>query len=97
MKRISIAVTVVFAVLTGAARADNQARNMAASCATCHGTNGKSVGGMAVLAGYQQELLIQAFKDFKSGARPATLMHQLAKGYDEAHVRALAAYFAAQE
>ena len=97
MKRIAIAVTVAFAVPAGAAHADNQARNMAASCATCHGTNGKSVGGMAALAGYQQDKLIQAFKDFRSGAKPATLMHQIAKGYDEAQVRALAAYFAAQK
>lgn len=97
MKRIAVAVTVAFAVLAGAARADDLARNMAASCATCHGTNGKSVGGMAVLAGYRPDLLVRAFRDFKSGAKPATLMHQIARGYDEAQVRALAAYFAAQK
>ena len=97
MKRIAVAVAVAFSLPAGAARADNLARNMAASCATCHGTNGKSVGGMAVLAGYQPDLLMQAFKDFKTGTRPATLMHQIAKGYDEAQVRALAAYFATQK
>ena len=99
MKRISIAVAVALAVPAGAANADNDnlGRNMAASCATCHGTNGKSVGGMAVLAGYRQDLLVQAFKDFKSGVRPATLMHQIANGYDEAQVRSLAAFFAAQK
>ncbi|MFM7343556.1 MAG: c-type cytochrome, partial [Betaproteobacteria bacterium] len=31
---------------------------------------------------------------FKSGARPATVMHQLAKGYSDAQIDAIAAYFA---
>lgn len=98
MKRIAIAVIAAGAVLAGPAGAADDprvARNLAASCATCHGTDGKSVGVMTVLAGYAPEQMIQAFKDFKSGARPATLMHQFARGYDEAQVRALAAYFAA--
>jgi cytochrome c553 len=35
--------------------------------------------------------------DFKSGRRPATLMHQLAKGYSDAEITAIAGYFAAQK
>lgn len=98
MKRISKAAMTACAMLAGSALADGDTlgRNMAASCATCHGTNGRSVGGMAVLAGYDVEKFQQAFRDFKSGAKPATLMHQIVRGYDEAQVRAMAAYFAAQ-
>lgn len=96
MRRISIVLTAALVLPGAAAYADDAARNLAASCATCHGTNGKSVGGMMVLAGYPKEAMIQAFKDFKSGARPATIMHQFAKGYSEAQVGAMAAYFAAQ-
>jgi len=36
-------------------------------------------------------------KAFKSGARPATVMHQLAKGYSDAQIEVIAAYFAAQK
>jgi cytochrome c553 len=36
-------------------------------------------------------------KDFASGARPATLMHQLAKGYTEPQVELLAEYFSQQK
>jgi len=32
---------------------------------------------------------------FKSGQRPATIMHQIAKGYSDAEIAALAAYFSA--
>lgn len=74
-----------------------QARSMAASCANCHGTNGHAVPGMVALAGYDRAALVKNMADFKSGARPATIMHQLAKGYSEAQIDAIAAYFAAQK
>jgi cytochrome c553 len=34
-------------------------------------------------------------KAFKTGARPATVMHQLAKGYSDAQIDTIAGYFAA--
>ena len=74
-----------------------QARSMAASCANCHGTNGAAAPGMVALAGYPRGDMIKAMADFKSGARPATLMHQLAKGYSEQQVEAIASYFEAQK
>ena len=74
-----------------------QARSMAASCANCHGTNGAAAPGMVALAGYDKAGLVKAMADFKSGARPATIMHQLAKGYSDAQVEAIAGYFAAQK
>ena len=37
---------------------------------------------------------MQAFRD---GKRPATVMHQLAKGYSNEQIDALAAFFAAQK
>jgi cytochrome c553 len=35
-------------------------------------------------------------KAFRDGTRPATVMHQLAKGYSEAQIDAIAEYFSAQ-
>jgi sulfide dehydrogenase cytochrome subunit len=79
------------------AEADKRARNMAASCAACHGTNGTSAGGMPVLAGMDKGLFVSAMKDFKSGARPATVMHRHAKGYSDEEFEMMAGYFAAQK
>ena len=76
---------------------DLQARSTAASCSACHGTNGVAAPGMVALAGYDKASMIKAMADFKSGARPATLMHQLSKGYSEAQIEAIASYFAAQK
>ena len=74
------------------------ARNLAATCFTCHGTDGRSVGGVPPsLAGQDKNYLLQALKDFKAGKRPATIMHQFAKGYTTEQIDLVAAWFAAQK
>jgi sulfide dehydrogenase cytochrome subunit len=70
---------------------------LAASCAMCHGTAGRSAGGTEPLAGMPQEELIRKFSDFRSGAKPATVMHQIAKGYSDAQLQRIAEYFSAQK
>ncbi len=85
--------------LPSAARAQdaNAVRGMAATCANCHGTDGRSSGAVASLAGIDKSHLVQQMQDFKTGKRPATIMHQLAKGYSDAQIDQIAAYFAAQK
>jgi cytochrome subunit of sulfide dehydrogenase len=74
-------------------------RALAATCANCHGTNGAAVPNANVpgLAGLPASYTAEQMKAFKSGARPATVMHQLAKGYSDAQIDLIAAYFAAQK
>jgi sulfide dehydrogenase cytochrome subunit len=72
------------------------ARNLAATCANCHGTNGHARGDMKPLAGVPAEKIVAMLADFRSGAQPATLMHQLSKGYTDEQIKLVAAYFAAQ-
>lgn len=73
------------------------ARNLAATCANCHGTNGQARGDMKPLAGQSAEKILAAVADYKSGAQPATIMHQIAKGYTDEQMRLIAGYFAAQK
>ena len=70
---------------------------LAASCAMCHGTGGRSAGGNEPLAGMPREELVRKLGDFRSGARPATVMHQIAKGYTDDQLRLIAEYFSAQK
>lgn len=72
------------------------ARNLAATCANCHGTNGVAQGEMKTLAGRPAAELIQLMNEFRSGARPATIMHQITKGYTDEQIRLMANFFAAQ-
>src|SRR5262252_2201284 len=74
----------------------NLGRNLAAACASCHGTNGVSRAGMPALAGRDPGELTRLMQNFRSGKRPATVMQQIARGYTDEQVAAIAAYFAAQ-
>jgi cytochrome c553 len=84
--------------LAGLAQAQdpNLARNLAATCANCHGTNGHARGDMKPLAGLSADKMLAMLADFKSGAQPATIMHQISKGYSDEQLKLVAAFFAAQ-
>jgi cytochrome subunit of sulfide dehydrogenase len=88
-------------VLSGFAHAQApsaaQVRSWAAACANCHGTNGQAQPGMESLAGVNKDDIVKKMQDFKAGRKPATIMHQLAKGYSDDQIQAIAAYFAAQK
>ena len=75
----------------------SQVRVWAAACANCHGTDGRAQPGMESLAGKDKDEITQKMLDFKSGRKPATLMHQIAKGYSDEQIAQIAAYFAAQK
>lgn len=71
-------------------------RALAATCANCHGTDGRTVQGSAIpsLAGMPKEYMVQQLNAFKNGTRPATVMHQLAKGLTDQQIESAASYFA---
>ena len=73
------------------------ARNLAATCANCHGTNGNARGDMKALAGMPADKLIAIMADYRAGNLPATIMHQIVKGYTEDQIKLIAAHFAAQK
>lgn len=68
---------------------------LALSCAACHGTGGRSPGAIPTLQGKAAPFIEQTLMDFKSGAKPATVMGRLARGYSDDEIKALAAYFGA--
>jgi len=76
-----------------------RARNLAATCANCHGTNGRAVAGSGIdpLAGIDKRVSLQKLVDFKNGQRPGTIMPQIAKGYSDEQLELIASYFAAQK
>jgi cytochrome subunit of sulfide dehydrogenase len=68
---------------------------LAANCANCHGTKGNAQG-MPSLAGLKADYIGAQMRAFRDGKRPATIMHQLSKGYTDAQIDLIAGYFAAQ-
>ncbi|MEJ8838965.1 c-type cytochrome [Ramlibacter sp. AN1133] len=74
-------------------------RTLAANCAQCHGTDGRTVPGSALpsIAGMPRDYLLTQLHAFKAGTRPSTIMQQLARGYTDEQLEQLAAFFAAQK
>jgi cytochrome subunit of sulfide dehydrogenase len=85
-------------VAAGLAQAQDAqlARNLAATCANCHGVDGNARGDMKPLAGMPADKLIAMVNDYRSGAQPATIMHQISKGYTDAQIKLIAGYYAAR-
>jgi sulfide dehydrogenase cytochrome subunit len=93
-----VAAALVFAPAAAVAQSA-EGRNLAAGCAICHGTQGKPAPGAPVipLAGLPREHIATQMRAFRDGQRPATVMHQIAKGYTDAQIDAMAAWFSAQK
>ena len=100
MSHFALAALSALAVVAAAAAQSpdpNLARNLAATCANCHGTQGVSQGGTEPLAGMAKATMISKLQEFKTGAKPASIMHQLSKGYTDEQLALIAGWFSEQK
>ncbi len=68
---------------------------LAGTCASCHGTEGRSPGIVPTIAGRPEAVLRAQLRAFRS-EQPipgVTVMDRIAKGYSDAEIDALARYF----
>jgi cytochrome subunit of sulfide dehydrogenase len=84
------------AIAASAAPAAPELRTLSSSCANCHGTSGQGAGAMPSLAGASKAHLAEQMRLFRDGKRAATVMHQIAKGYSDDEIDALAEHFSRQ-
>jgi cytochrome c553 len=104
MKRLFIGVSVATAV--GLSAGSVQAADAAAGaekaksvCAACHGADGGGVPSLPdypKLAGQKADYLVQALRQYKSGARKNPIMGGMAQTLSAQDMENIAAYFAAQ-
>lgn len=76
--------------------APSAVRYFAANCFNCHGSEGRAASAIPAIAGRDREFLLESLKAFKAGSKPASIMQQLAKGYSDSELVALADYFSRQ-
>ncbi|SKA11184.1 Cytochrome c553 [Enhydrobacter aerosaccus] len=66
------------------------------SCTSCHARSPASGTSLPVVAGRPAAEIGGIMREFKSGARPATVMGRIARGFSDAETDAIAEWFAKQ-
>lgn len=70
---------------------------LASTCEGCHGDQGVSNGpATPSIAGMSHDYFIEAMQEFADEDTQTTIMTRIAKGYNEAEIEAMAAYYASQ-
>jgi cytochrome c553 len=68
----------------------------AASCSGCHAVRSGVQSPVPPLNGRNAAEIVSAMMEFRSGARPSTVMDRIAKGYSPEETQALAAWLQTQ-
>lgn len=67
-------------------------RGLVATCANCHGTDGKGVVGASIplINKLTNEQMLAQLQAYKNGSREGTIMPQLTKGYTDEQLATIA-------
>lgn len=63
------------------------------SCASCHGTDGKSIAVTPLIAGLGQKTMYSILLDYKYDRRAGTMMPKHAKGFSDEELEQISYYF----
>ena len=86
-------------LLTDYAGAEELSRGgmLSASCAGCHGTDGRSPGTIPSINGKSADYIREALKAYRSGKRDSTVMGRHAKAYTDEEISQIAEYMASRK
>lgn len=76
-----------------AAQAMDAMAVMADACAGCHGTDGASLGAMPPFNTKSGDELKKLLREYKTGAREATVMDRIVKGYSDPQLDGIIDYY----
>ena len=68
----------------------------AASCSGCHPSSTRVTSPVPRLVGLDQAAIVRAMQEFRSGTRTGTVMDRISKGFTDAEIQAIAAWYATQ-
>lgn len=74
-----------------------QGQMLSLSCASCHGTDGKSVAVTPYIAGMGKSTMYNILLAYKSGERSGTMMQKHVKGFTDAELEQISYYFSSIE
>jgi cytochrome subunit of sulfide dehydrogenase len=91
----SVAVVMAPAAVSPAAPLEPPAG--ASSCSGCHAVGSSVETTVPRLAGRRAEDIVAQMQAFKAGRQQSTIMNRIAKGFSDAEVQAIAAWYAQQQ
>ena len=94
--RRTLAAAIGLASLAAAGVAAAEPPAGAAACSGCHPASTRVTSPVPRLAGLDRAAIVRAMEDFRTGTRPATVMDRIAKGFTDAEIQAIAAWYATQ-
>jgi sulfide dehydrogenase cytochrome subunit len=92
----ALSVSIGLAPTGPAAAAARELPAGAASCTGCHPANAGVDTPMPRLNGRNAAELVEQMQAFRAGQRNATVMGRIAKGFSDAEIQAIAAWYAQQ-
>ena len=93
MKKLSLLLLCLSSLLFAVEYDPVKGEMLSLSCASCHGTNGKSEAITPYIAGMGKANMYQILLDFKSGKRTETMMQKHVKGFRDEELEQIAYYF----
>jgi cytochrome c553 len=96
MARSGAIVVILLAIVAGPAGAGGPPLG-ARSCSGCHASNAAVETPVPRLVGRPASEIVAAMQAFRDGARPATVMDRIAKGFSDAEIAAIATWYAEQK
>ena len=70
-----------------------QGEMLSLSCASCHGTDGKSVTVTPYIAGMGKNTMYSILLSYKNGQKNGTMMQKHVKGFTDAELEQISYYF----
>ena len=96
MKKIAAAILCISSLVYAADYDPIKGSMLSLSCASCHGTDGKSVKTTPIIAGMSKGLLYQKLLDYKYKSKitdSSTMMPKHVKGFTDEELEQVAYYF----
>jgi cytochrome c553 len=94
--RSALAAAIGVASIAAAVAASAEPPAGAVSCSGCHPASTRVASPVPRLAGLDRAAIMKALQEFRSGARAATVMDRISKGFTDAEIQAIAAWYASQ-
>lgn len=93
MKKILVALFCIGSFAYAAPYDAVKGQMLSLSCASCHGTDGRSTSVTPYIAGMGKTYLYNTLLDYKSGKKTGTMMQKHVKGFTDEELEQVSYYF----